>query len=287
MQITVIIPTTNEPTLEAVIQATKSELPEAEILVVGFGESGVIARRNLVGFIDMLKRTPKPIGINRAVHLANNEWLVILDADAIPQKGWGNSMLTAFRQGKELFHGSIDISQGNYWMKGYNLSMCHEYLPENNSSQRKYLSAVNLGFTKSAFLKAGDWDEGLTRSQDYEWTLRMFKMGIIPWFIPEACVVHIPINQRTFKSVWNAWVRSGYYNWVIRNKFPDVLKTPKLLKYPLLILLFAPILSLFPTLRISKTSPKNFLRSFYLLPVVYMTKIAWCWGVYTANMKYK
>lgn len=285
MTITVIIPTTNEPTLEAVIRATKLELPEAEILVVGFGDSKEVANRNSVGFLDTVKKTPKPIGINRAVLFSHNDWIVILDADAIPQTGWGKAITNAFLSGKQLFHGSIDISYGNYWMRGYNFSMCHEYLPENKPGKRKYLSAVNLAFTRSVFKSAGVWDEELKRSQDYEWTLRAYKMGITPWFVPDACIQHIPNSQGTFKGVWDSWVRNGVYNWMIRNRFTDVLSTPRLLRYPLLILILAPLLSLVPTLRIIKTSPVNFFRYFYLLPVVYMTKLAWCWGVYTANNK--
>jgi glycosyltransferase involved in cell wall biosynthesis len=283
--ITIIIPTINEPTLEQVVQAAKKELPDAEIIVVGFGASHDIAVRNSAVFLDMQEKTPKPIGINKAVPIAKNNWIIILDADAIPKSGWGDGMVAAFKQGRQIFSGSVCITEGNFWMKVYNLSTFHEFLSENRSSNRKYLPAINLGFTKNIFLNSGGWDEKLSRSQDYEWTLRLYKIGYTPWFDPKPCVRHIAYNQTNFSNVWNSWVRNGYFNWTVRNQYSTTLGTPKILGYPLLILLTAPIISLVPTLRIFHTSPKNFIKYFYLLPFIYLTKIAWCWGVYRSAIK--
>jgi cellulose synthase/poly-beta-1,6-N-acetylglucosamine synthase-like glycosyltransferase len=285
--ITVIIPTVNESTLEQVVQAARQELPAAEIIVVGYGPAWDIAERNSVDFLDMEHKTVKPIGINRAIRLAGNEWLIVLDADAIPLQGWGQAMLTAFQEGKQVFHGSLNMSSGNYWMRVYNLSSFHEILPENKSGKRNHLPACNLGFTKEAYKIGGDWDEQLARSQDYEWTLRLHQKGISLWFDSKPSILHIPRGQSTFMAVWTSWVRNGYYNWLVRQKYRDTLKTPGVLHYPILILLFAPLLSIVPTLRIASTSPKNFIRYFYLLPFVYLTKIAWCWGVYKAARKSK
>ena len=194
-------------------------------------------------------------------------------------------MLAAFQEGKQAFNGSVDPSFGNFWMKVYNLSTFHEILPENKPGRRKYLPGNNLGFTREAFEIAGDWDERLTRSQDYDWTLRLHQKGVILWFEPKPAVLHIAFRQSTFTTLWNSWANHGYYNWLVRQEYQVILRTPRMLQYPTLILLFAPFLSLVPTLRIAFTSPKNFIRYFYLLPFVYITKIAWCWGVYKAASK--
>ncbi|MCG2784727.1 MAG: glycosyltransferase [Anaerolineae bacterium] len=280
MTISILIPTINEPTLEKVIQSAQRELPDAEIIVIGYGTSKETAIKNSVKFLDTHTKTPKPVGINKAVTLAKHEWVIVLDADAIPLPGWGNGMLSAFRSGKQGFHGSLDMSYGNFWMKVYNFSSSHELLPENKPEQRKNLPACNLGFTKEAYMKGGKWDESLLRSQDYEWTMRLNDKGITLWFEPTPAILHIANGQSTFKAVWNSWVRNGYYNWLIRKKYAHILKTPVVLRSPFLVLLLSPILSIVPTLRIAKTSPKNFIRYLYLLPFVYLTKIAWCIGVY-------
>jgi len=285
MSVTIIIPTINEPTLERVIKAAQSEIPAAEIIIVGFGASKEVASENSVKFIDTKQKIPKPTGLNKAIEQATFNWIIILDADAIPLPGWGAGMLSAFQSGKQVFHGSLNMSYGNFWMKVYNFSSSHELLPENKPEKRKNLPACNLGFTKGVYAIAGKWDENLARSQDFEWTLRLYEKGIALWFDPVPSILHVAHGQSTFKSVWNAWVRNGYYNWIIRKKYSHILITPKVLQSPLMVLLLSPVLSIVPTLRIAKTSPRNFLRYFPLLPFVYLTKIAWCWGVYKSSKK--
>lgn len=287
MSATIIITTISEPTLERVISAVKNEIPDGQIIVVGYGKTKQIADSHNVSFIDTKSKTPKPIGVNIAVKQAQFDKIIILDADAIPKVGWGKNMLEAFDKGKKIFSGGMDMSEGNFWMKLYNLSGSHEILKENKPEIKKYLPALCLGFTKEVYLKGGKWDESLVKSQDYEWTLRLRQMGFDLWFVPNAVVTHIPTEKTTFMKVMQSWKYSGYYNWMIRNRYSKVLRTPKILSNPLLILVFSPLLAVAPTIRILKTSPKNFFRYFYLLPFVYLTKISWCLGVYMASRKKK
>lgn len=280
MNVTIIIPTINEETLERVIISANREIPSAEIIIVGFGSAGSIAKKNNVSFIDTSIKTPKPIGINKAVRLAKNDWIIILDADAIPLPGWGAGMLKNFQQGKQVFGGSLNMEIGNIWMKIYNLSNFHEFLPENKPEERKHLPAFSLGFTKSVYKEGGDWDETLVRSQDYEWTLRLHSTGVKIWFDPIPCIQHLPISENNFKRLWKAWERNGQYNWLIRKRYKDMLETPTILNNPYLVIWLAPFLAIIPTMRIIRTSPKNFVKYLYLIPFVYLMKIAWCWGVY-------
>lgn len=280
---TIIIPTINETTLDQVIKAAKSELPLAEIIVVGFGSSESIANNNGAIFFNIHRKTIKSICINKAVSIAKNPWIIILDADSIPLPGWGDAMLKNFIQVNQIFCGSLDMSYGNFWMKVYNLTSSHEFLPENKPQERKHLAACNLGFTKEIFNLCGGWDESLLRSQDYEWTLRAHSKGVKLWFDPKPSILHVPMQQDSFLQVWRSWERSGFYNWVIRKKYRNLLQTPNLFDHPWLVLVFAPFLALVPTLRILKTSPKNFFKYFYLLPFVYLTKIAWCLGVFKSS----
>jgi GT2 family glycosyltransferase len=285
MTVTVIIPTVNEYTLGQVIKATRRELPDAEVIVVGYGASREVADRNLVTFLDMGQKTNKSKGVNKAIRVATGNNLIVLDADAVPLPGWGQAVLAAFTEGKQVFSGSVNITYGNFWMKTYNLSTFHEVLPENKPDRRYHLPGIFLGFTREAYNLGGKWDELFKRSQDFEWTLRLHKAGIILWFEPEASIQHIAFRQSTFSALWDSWASNGYYNWFVRHQYQDLLKTPRILNYPVLILIFAPALALIPTMRIARTSPKNFIRYFYLLPFVYLTKIAWCWGVYRAAAK--
>jgi cellulose synthase/poly-beta-1,6-N-acetylglucosamine synthase-like glycosyltransferase len=280
--ISIIIPTTNEQTLEEVVRAAHEQMPGAEMIVVGYGPAGNVAVQYQARFLDMEKKTPKPAGINRAVRMAHNDWLIVLDADAIPQPGWGTSMLQGFREEKQLFSGSIDISHGPFWTRVYNLSYFHEVTPERGPQLMRYLPGLNLGFTRAAFNRIGELNESDVRSQDYDWTLRACRIGIALFLLPEARVIHEAGNRTSLKDVWNSWARNSFYNWRVRIRYQDFLGTPVILRFPLLILIFSPILAIWPTLRILYTSPKSFFKYIYLIPAVYLTKIAWCWGVFHA-----
>jgi hypothetical protein len=67
--------------------------------------------------------------------------------------------------------------------------------------------------------------------------------------------------------------------------YHDILRTPRWLQSPLLVLLTAPVISLVPVLRLLVVSPRLALSHFYYLPFLYLTKIAWCIGVFTANRR--
>jgi cellulose synthase/poly-beta-1,6-N-acetylglucosamine synthase-like glycosyltransferase len=283
--ISIIIPTTNEQTLEAVVRAASEQMPGVEMIVVGYGPAGNIAAQWQARFLDMKKKTPKPSGINRAVRVARNDWLIVLDADTIPQPGWGKSMLQGFKEGKQLFSGSVDVRHGPFWTRVYNLSCFHEVTPERRPHPMKYLPGLTLGFTRSVFDHIGEMNESDVRSQDYDWTLRAYQIGILMFLLPEACVIHEASKMRSFMDVWSSWARNAFYNWRVRLRYRDSLGTPAILKVPLLILIFSPILAIWPTLRILHTSPKCFFKNIYLIPAVYLTKIAWCWGVFHATME--
>ena len=285
--ISIIIPTINEQTLDAVVRAAREQMPGAEIIVVGYGSSGKVAAQYQARFLDMEKRTPKPIGINHAVKMAQHDWLITLDADAIPQPGWGKFMLQGFMAGKELFSGSVDISQGPFWTRVYNLSYFHEVTPERQPQPMRSLPGLNMGFTRPAFERIGKLNETDILSEDYDWTLRAHRVGISPFLLPEARVIHDASDRKSFKAVWNRWARNAFYNWRIRIRYQDFLRTPAILRFPLLILICSPILAIWPTLRIMRTSPRSFFRYIYLIPAVYLTKIAWCWGVFHAAMETK
>lgn len=283
--IAIIIPTVNEPTLEAVVRAACEEMPGAKVIIAGFGPAGNMAARYQAAYLDTHKKTPKPIVINRAVRMAQQEWLIILDADAIPQPGWGKFMLRGFLEGRQLFSGSVDVSRGTFWTRVYNLSYLHEVTPERQPQPMRSLPAITLGFTRSAFERIGEFTESDIRSQDYDWTLRAHRVSISPFLLPEARVIHAAGSRRSFKDVWNSWARDASYNWRVRLRYKDYLGTPGILRFPLLILICSPVLAIWPTLRIMRTSPKYFFKHLYLIPAVYLTKIAWCWGVFRASLE--
>ncbi len=279
-KIAVLIPTVGESTLEEVVLRTKEELPFSEITLISSGVVLDLARALQTRFLEFSERTWKPIGINRAVSLTEKDWLVVLDADAIPEPGWGKAMLNTFTHGEDFFTGSVDLSAGNYWMRAYNLSMLHEFSTGKAASYRKHIPAISMGFTRKFFEKNGPLLENINRSEDYEWSLRAYTKGLTPFYTPEPVVKHIPVNKSTFRDFWKFWYLSGPDSIRIRHQYAKVVKTPVFMKSPWFILIISPILALLPTLRILKTSPREFLGNLELLPAIYLSKFAWCLGVF-------
>ncbi len=283
----ILIPTVGEPTLETVVAQTKSQAGDAEIYILGFGQTRQVADRQGVFFFDLGRKTKKPAALNMAISQIEAERYIVLDADAIPEKDWFKNMELAFDDGAKVFCGSININKGNFWMQVYNFSAAHEFTSEKPSSIRRHLAASTMGFTSVFYKENGPFNEGIDRSEDYEWTLRAYSRGVELRFYPTAVIQHLPTAKSTFKSVLRIFFISGYDNWQVRNLYRHILKTPFVLRSPYLIFLLAPFLACVPTLRIAQTSPGLFWKKIYLLPFVYLTKVAWCYGVFWDYLRTK
>lgn len=283
----ILIPTVNEPTLKAVVSQVKLQALESPIFILGFSSARQVAESLGVSFIDLGEKTSKPRALNRAIAAINADRYIILDADAIPEVGWYQNMILAFEEGAEIFCGSINPAMGNFWMQVYNLSSAHEFSSEKPPSLRKHLAACTMGFTRNFFSENGPFSEEISRSEDFEWTLRAFASGHALKFVPSAVVDHLPATKSSFGLVLRAFYISGYDNWLVRIKYSQVLKTPVVLRSPYLILLFAPLLACIPTLRIFRTSPKLIFTIIHMLPFIYMTKVAWCLGVFAGHWNAK
>ena len=242
-----------------------------------------VANKYGIHFYDLGEKTKKPVALNRAIREIASDWYFILDADAIPRPHWAENMIAKFELGYQIFSGSVDISKGNTWMKVYNISLFHEFLTDKPAGVRKHLPALNLGFTRAFYGRNGPFCEAIDRSEDYEWTLRAFKNHEKLFFSPDIIVRHFPVNKDSFQSVFRYWMDSGHDGWMVRKKYKDILKTPFFMKWPWFVLIAAPILGLFPTLRILRSAPNLFLKNLHLIPLIYLTKVAWCIGVYSGS----
>jgi GT2 family glycosyltransferase len=123
----------------------------------------------------------------------------------------------------------------------------------------------------------GGMDETIDRVEDIDWTTRMRREGIQPYFWPQAAVYH-QHNRDKLKLVWQDCAHSGYHMRWLRLRHHDMLQAPILFRYPRLIWWLSPFIAAWTTLRIFAKQPTTFLRYWYTLPAIYLTKIGWCWG---------
>lgn len=279
-KLSIFIPTINETTLEEVVSAACREAPGAEIIIIGYGDAERIATKHQTDFLDTKTKTPKSIGINLAMKRTSRDWIIILDADAIPEFGWGKAMLEEFEKDTQLFSGAVNIDYGNYWMKVYNLSLLHEFAKDSKPSYRRHLPAISLGYTREIYNAIGPYSEEIVRSEDYEWTLRAYEKGLRSFFTNTPLIIHKPVNKHSFLTVMQYWVNSGDDNRRVRIRYANLLKTPTFMRWPAFVLLASPVLAIVPTFRIFLNNPERLFKYFALIPGIYLTKIAWCIGVY-------
>lgn len=280
MRASVIIPSLNSPLLDQVVAAVLSQAGAeelAEILVVGKDEPGLLSAGTSARLIDTGQPVNSAIARNWGIRETSAPLLLFLDSDCIPQPGWLRAHQAAHAAGHSVVGGSVLAAGHNYWSRGYNLGMFHEYLPTRAAGPRAILPTLNLSVERQVIDTAGGLDETLVRSHDMEWTARMRQAGFQPYFWPDAAVDHRH-NRDTLGAMWADCARSGYYSRQVRLRHSELLGTPAILRHPSLLRLLSPAIAAAATARIAFQQPAILSRHFGSLPAIFLTKLAWAWG---------
>lgn len=280
MKVAVVIPSLNSPIIDRVLAAIESQAQFEElsqIVVIGKDEADLIPSKEPIQLID----TGQPISAsqarNRGIAATQAEIIIFLDSDCLPQPGWLAQHIAAHAAGHKVVGGGIVPAGHNYWHLVYNLTLFHEVLSLASAGPRDYLPTLNLSVDRTVIEQVGGMDETIDRVEDIDWTTRMRRAGIQPYFWPEAAVYH-QHNRHNLKRVWQDCAHSGYHMRWLRLHHQDMLQAPRLFHYPRLIWWLSPLISAWTTLRITARQPATFTRYWYTLPAIYLTKIAWCWG---------
>ncbi len=122
-----------------------------------------------------------------------------------------------------------------------------------------------------------DWTVTLPYSHDVDWTTRMREAGFFPYFWPAAVVRH-QHNRQTMGQVWRDCAVNGQYARQVRLKHNNTLQTPYFLRQRALTLFFSPLIAAGVTARIFANRWSTMSQHLSVLPAIYLTKLAWCWG---------
>lgn len=280
VQTAVIIPSLNSSLIDRVITAVLAQegvKEQPEIIVVGKDEAGQIPPEAPVRFIDTGEPVLAAVARNRGAEATEAELLLFLDSDCLPAPTWLAEHLLAHRAGHPVVSGSVLPQGDNYWHLTYNLTLFHEVLRFNAAGPRDFLATLNLSVERQVLDEVGGMSEIINRVEDVDWTTRMRRAGIQPYFWPEAAVFHAH-NRRTPRQVWRDCALSGYHMRRLRLKHQDLLRAPRILHYPRLVWWLSPLIAAWATGRIMVKRPWLVRRFWYTLPAIYWTKIAWCWG---------
>jgi len=278
-KVSVIIPSLNSPLISHTVDSLISQSlasRTAEILVIGLDAPGLVTSREPVRFISTDRPVTAPIARNIGIKQARGDYLAFIDADCIANADWLERLLEALRDGSSVVGGSVAFPARPYWQLCYNLTMFHDFLVTAPGGSRPNMGTLNLCVTRDLVERVGLMDENLDRGQDTEWTLRMRRYGYTLHFVPEAVVTHLP-SVRTFRGTLATWYRSGMFNAWVRRQYRDLIAPPPFDGSPLLQRVLSPAVAFAVAVRVFARDPR-LLRYVHTFPVIFATKVAWCWG---------
>ncbi len=277
--VSIIIPSLNSDMIDKTLGSLLAQTSFnriLEILVIGLDQPGLILKREPIHFISTQVPVTAPVARNLGIREARGAYLAFIDADCIADSRWLETLLSAQREGHSVVGGSVSLEVENYWQLCYNLTMFHEFLPAAPAGERYNFGTLNLCVTMKVVERVGLFDERLAREQDTEWTLCMRRHGYRLHFVPEAVVRHLS-RANSLSEIIKLWYRSGLISAQIRQDYRDIIATPPFLGRRRMMVMLSPLVGAFVTARIFARAPR-LTRYIHTLPVVFLTKVAWCLG---------
>ncbi|MEW5989269.1 MAG: glycosyltransferase [Chloroflexota bacterium] len=277
-KVSVIIPSLNSTTLPRTLTGVASQSrPPAEVIVIGRDEAGILCNFPHVQFIDTGAPVCAAAARNLGVSRAGGEFFVFTDADCIPNPDWLRLLHQRLEAGERVVGGSVELKGSNYWAQSDNVSMFHDFVPESRPGPRPFLPSLNLGLHRSVVEHVGGMDESFpgAAAEDTDWTIRMRRAGYQLYFEPAAKVQHIPART-DWPDVARHWRNLGRNAIRVRLRYADDFDTPAFVRRPTWLRLLSPLIAAKATLDIYA---QPYLRSYWTtIPVVYATKILYCWS---------
>jgi glycosyltransferase involved in cell wall biosynthesis len=278
----VIVPDTDSINMEKNLEALHHQtfnLSDGEVLVVGSDKPGQVMNDEYVRFIPTdAQHSSAWEKRNLGMEMAQGYIFLFLDDDCVPNPEWIELHLSRHMQGEKIVGGAITFGRGNYWQLADNLSAFHDLLPYTLEGPRTYLSAANLSVERSVVQEVGIMAAQLRRAEDLDWTVRMREKGFRLYFEPKAVVYHDP-DRRSFASFVRHWVIDAPDTLRIRLRHARLLNTPKLARYRKMYLWGSPFVAAWATLR-TFAHPLTLLQYWDTMPLVYLSKLLWCWSAY-------
>jgi GT2 family glycosyltransferase len=282
----VVIPNLHSPRIGEVLEALRCQrgVGEAyEILVIGRDRYGEVRRQEAadtrVRFLESERDLSAAEARNRGIEEARGKVLFFIDADCIAPHDWMATLLKVQRQGFPVVGGSIFFDSRPFWILCDNVAHFHDLLPDTPRGANSHfmLPTANLMIEKAVLDKVGIFDVTYPQGEDFELAMRIRRAGYDLFFEPAARIIHRPMRNslRSVLDHSNGWGRQSIR---IRTRFRTELKTPLFLYLPMTLRLISPGVAAAVTAKVFWRHPCIH-RYWYTAPVVFLTKLVWCWTV--------
>lgn len=280
IECSIIIPNLNSPIIDKTIQSLLDQVdsPSFEIIVVGMDKFEKIKDfKDFVTFLETELPTPPGIARNLGIAKARGNLVLFIDADCIAESDWilQHMKVHVSYSTPVAVSGSVTFPHKKFLTLADNVSSFHEFMTHMPPGERNYLPSLNLSIPRTIFDDFGGFNNNPS-GEDTEFTAKIKKKKTKLIFTPNAKITHLP-SRNSIQALLQHAFCSGKYSIKGKLNYRDVLSIPFLLHHWLLVIIFSPILAAGV---IYKMVFREFLPIMYwhTLPLVYLLKIAWCFG---------
>jgi len=259
-----VIPNLHSPrigeVLAALCQQKRVDRNLYEILVVGRDRYGLVrqhaAKDKRVIFLESERDLNPAEARNRGIKAARGKLVFFIDADCIAPSAWMETLLKTYHEGHPVVGGPIWFEDGDFWILSDNVAHFHDLLPDiGRGDNRHYmLATANMLVEKVILENVGMFDESFPTAEDFGLSRRIRNAGYDLFFEPEAKIIHLPVRDSLGAVLRHsaAWASNSIR---VRKWYRDELESPWFLFHPMLLR-----------------------RYWYTAPVVFLTKLVWCWA---------
>jgi len=234
--------------------------------------------------VTLTERTGLAGARNAGVASCTAPYLLFTDDDCVPSGDWVSRMRAALET-EGIVAGAVGSFERGYFALCHDVAQFYAFLPCREAGRVQFIAGANMGIRREVLERVGGFRRTTPHAEDMEFILRAREAGYSPWFAPDAVVVH-DHRRTSFSDVIGYAANHAESTVHLRQQYRDLLRTPRVLRSPALLLAASPLIAL-------KVSAGIFLngngmsRFWRTAPVVYLTKLAWCVGAARGLRKHR
>ncbi|GAB2665569.1 glycosyltransferase family 2 protein [Kribbella swartbergensis] len=207
VRVSVVVPTVGKADLGKVLEglAQQQGAPRFEVIVGVDGDAEVVADGVRVVRLGVAQGVS--VARNRAVDVAQGEFIGFLDDDTVPGPDWVRR-LTADLSGTDTAVAGRVLEAGDGVLHRLRaLAFEHRRVENLGTKQVDYVNGGNCGFRTAVFRQLGGFDPTFVKSQDRDLARRAVLAGYTIAYDPELVVTHS--GSYTLRGLWRGRFRAG------------------------------------------------------------------------------